>query len=271
MNTIIDKGITIAQAFPQTLALGISGSFVQNNTDKYSDYDFCIYTNEEIPNADLKKNIYAKMGISSFDYFNIDFEISNGDGFLIDDSECGFIWMEYKKSLNLLKELDIKWDLNEYLPGGVERLKILFETNNEITNLKNCIYYSEKRSINRFKLFINRAHHSIYILKWLEKAAYRNDYYSFLKNKFESIEYLIYSLFALNKRWMADEKRLLEISGELIYKPKNLENRLEEIIFHTNENKNLNQCLKNIKQLFIDTIDIFRNIYQSEKIDNIWL
>ena len=70
---------------------------------------------------------------------------------------------------------------------------------------------------------------------------------------------------------MADEKRLLEISGELIYKPKNLENRLEEIIFHTNENKNLNQCLKNIKQLFIDTIDIFRNIYQSEKIDNIWL
>ena len=55
MNVIIEKGIEIAKAFPQTSAFGISGSFVQNTTDKYSDYDFCIFTKEEIPDIEQKK------------------------------------------------------------------------------------------------------------------------------------------------------------------------------------------------------------------------
>ncbi len=270
VDRIMEKAIKIARAFPQASAFGISGSIARKKTDKYSDYDFCVFTKDGIPGTDAKKNIYGKMGISSFDYFDIDFEISNGDGFHIDDFECGFIWMEYNQTLDLLKQLDSNWDLNEFLPGGIERVRTLFETGSEITNLKKAVHYSETRSINRFKTFIHRAHHSIYTLKWLEKAAFRNDYYSFLKNEFESIENLVYALFALNKRWMADEKRILELSEELPHKPENFANRLEGIILHKNENGNLDRCLKNIKQLFIYTIEVFQGVYKNERMNMTW-
>jgi hypothetical protein len=49
MNNIIEKGIKITQAFLHTLAFGISGSFAQNKTDTYSDYDFCVFTKGGIP------------------------------------------------------------------------------------------------------------------------------------------------------------------------------------------------------------------------------
>ena len=205
MEKMIEKALKIARAFPQTLAFGVSGSFADNKTDQYSDYDFCIFTDGEIPDPNQKRDTYKKKRITEFDYFDVDFEISNGDGFTLDNHECGFLWMEYQRSLDLLDQLNKNWNLNEYLPGGIERTKILFETDNEIKTLKDRLYYTDERSIGRFKLFINRAHFSMYTLKWLEKAAFRNDYYSFHKNSFETIEYLVYALYALNKKWMADE------------------------------------------------------------------
>jgi hypothetical protein len=63
---------------------------------------------------------------------------------------------------------------------------------------------------------------------------------------------------------------LLEISKELTYKPENFEVRLAEIILHRRENRDLHHCLRNIKQLFIETIEVFRSVYPSEKIDTVW-
>jgi len=268
---ITAEGLTIARQFPQTAAFGISGSLVQGYADRYSDCDFCVFTNGDIPSADQKRHIYGTMGISKFDYFDVYFETSNGDGFSIDGRECGFIWMELRKSRDLMAKLDVDWDLDEYLPGGVERMKVLFESNREIQELKESVRYTDRRSIGRFKLMVERAHYGIYVLRWLEKAAYRSDYYSFMKNAFGSIELLIYALYALNKKWMADEKRILQLVRKLDRTPHSLESRLREIILHTNGNEDLNVCLTNIKRLFAETIELFKTYHENEFLVGRWL
>ena len=144
MKNIFVPAKNIAREFPQTCAFGISGSMASGKTDKYSDYDFCVFTKGLIPNANQKRKIYHEMGIieidnmekseNEFDYFNLDFEISNEDGFQIDGSERGFLWMDYGKII-----LHTKGNPD---PGQcLQNIKNLFK---DIAELFKSIYKNEK-------------------------------------------------------------------------------------------------------------------------------
>jgi hypothetical protein len=96
------------------------------------------------------------------------------------------------------------------------------------------------------------ANFDIEILKWFQKAIKRNDHFSFMKYKFEFIENFVATVFAINREWYSDEKRLIERMERLPILPPDTRNRLEHLIMHRGSCSNLKGSLENIKRLYKD-------------------
>ena len=136
---------------------------------------------------------------------------------------------------------------DEFLPGGILKLCPLqgYEKQHEL--ILQLIKYSDVRSIKRVQSFLNKIHFHMYTLKWLDKAIIRNDYYSFNKHSQQCIDDIITVLYSLNKQWYSEEKRLLSIIDSFQLAPDNISNRLESIIMRKNDNRDMSQCILNLK------------------------
>ena len=79
------------------------------------------------------------------------------------------------------------------------KLKSLHDPKAIIENLKDAVpKYPRERATHRIKSNISAMYFSLYVLRWLEKAAARNDYFSFLKFQYEFLDNFLTALFALN-------------------------------------------------------------------------
>ena len=255
-SSLIDKICSIVKSFDSVTALGMSGSRALDIHDNLSDFDFCVYTSP-LPAPAQRKRFYLKFGIDSFDYFDVDFEVSRGDGFRLDGFECGILWMEVPQCHTFLKNLHKDHNCDEFLPGGLEKTVPLFDRDNIIEGLKSEIpEYSDERAVNRIRNSISSAHFKIDVLKWFDKAVKRNDYFSFMKYQTEITDDFITALFALNKKWYSDEKRLTDITGRFELQPINASERLERLMMHEKENSTLPGSLESIKQFYADLIEV---------------
>lgn len=165
--------------------------------------------------------------------------------------------MDLEKTKSFIRNLDKNYYCDEFLPGGLAKLKPLVDETGVIANLKHILpEYPRKRAIRRMETNIGSAHFTLYKLAWLEKATYRRDYYSFLKYKFELIDMFCTALFALNREWYSDEKRLLQKIQRMQFAPACVGRRIESIIMHAGANGHLGNCLRNIKKLFGELVTI---------------
>jgi hypothetical protein len=148
------------------------------------------------------------------------------------------------------------------LPGGLSTVKALHDPRGTISKLQSEIpSYSEARARHRVRQSIGQAHYSLYGLGWLKKAAVRRDHFSFLKNESDLLEKFFYALFALNRTWFSDEKRLTSRIRQFEYCPEHADRRIQSIIMHQDDNEQLAVCLANIKQLFQDMVSCAHRKY----------
>ncbi len=243
--------VDILTGFDQVLAVGLTGSHANKKVDRYSDLDLAVFVRDEIPSAERRKRRYESCGVEGFPYFDKDWEVCTDDGLTIDGTRCEIIWMAMPVITSFLEDLDRNFDADEFLPGGLLSTAPLLDPDGVIPAIKSLVpVYSEERAVYRIKKHLDHAHFSIYVLDWFSKAAFRDDHFSFFIHLREVVEDLVTCCFALNRRWLSDEKRVLDILGTFEMVPENVGGRLASIIMHTGGNAALDQSLENLKGLF---------------------
>ena len=254
--TIVARNIpNLASSIDKVKAVGLSGSHARGSEDELSDIDICVYADGELPSPQIRERVYAQLGFLESMYFDVDFEFSRGDGFLVGGVRGDFNWMSIPAVHSFLKRLETDYDCPEYIPGGLSTVKELYDPGKVIDRLQGAIpQYSDARAKYRIDKAIHDAHVSLYGLGWLEKAAFRNDCFLFLIYKYNLLEAMFRVLFALNHVWFSDEKGLTRRIAAFACAPEQFEMRINSIILHQQKDSDLNNCLASLKQLFADTV-----------------
>ena len=234
--------------------VGIAGSFARGTTDPFSDVDICVFGHGEYPPLEERLALYTDLGFTNVIYKDVNFATSRGDGFERDDLRIDFNWMRTETIQTFLEKLNTDFDSSEWPPGGIAQVKPIHDPENIIAQLQNRIpEYPIERAKYRVEKGLQAAYFSIYDLGWLGKAAHREDFFSFLKYQSQVLEKFFYILYALNRTWLSDEKKLLEQIMTFEFKPPNTEQRIKNIILHQDGNEDLNHCVVEINTLFQDT------------------
>jgi predicted nucleotidyltransferase len=271
VNTIVEKVSNIIHYLPAVSAIALSGSYARQLDDALSDVDICVYVKDQLPSASVRENAYAKLGLNDFIYFDVDFEQLRGDGVRINGMRCDVAWFSIPKVQSILQALEHDFGCQEGLPGALSTMQTLYDPHNIISRLQNEIpSYSGARAKHRIQKAMEEAHYSVYSLGWLKKAAFRQDYFSYMKYTYELLDKLFYTWFALNRAWFSEEKRLTRQITSFHYLPKHAVQRIRSIILHQDENENLDTCLTQIKQLFQDTVGCIYQQYPDLKVPTTW-
>ncbi len=259
IDNSIAKALDILKGFDEVAAVGLTGSSARGKRDEMSDLDIAVFASGELPDPETRKCRYATCGISDIAYFDVDFEVSRSDGLQIDDMDCGFIWMSLPEARAFLRSLTEDFDCDEFLPGGLLVMRPLLDPDETIASLMASVpSYPDARARHRIAKSLSEAHFSIHVLAWLQKAAMRNDHFSFLKNEYEVLDNFFTALFALNHQWYSHEKRLTEIVRGFEVAPRDVGDRIESIIMHKNGCEDLSRCQQAIKGLFADFANVSR-------------
>lgn len=256
-NKLYEKPLQLLRQFCQVDAVGASGSVSRDICDGLSDIDLCVFAEEQLPLLKDRERRYREFGISDFKYLDGNLEASRIDGFKIDGVDYDLLWMSLPETEKRLDDLNIDFDCDEYLPGGLLTVQTLFDPQGHIIRLCERIpQYSDKRARHRVKDNIDKAYFSIYDLGWAQKAPQRNDVFSYFFNKWTVFDYFISALFALNRQWRSHEKRIIEQIRHFDLAPSGVGDRVESIIMYRGENANLETNAKQLKQLFADLVTI---------------
>ena len=254
-NVVTSNLVNLTRSIDKVSAIGLSGSHARGEEDAFSDIDICVYVEDKLPPPQARQQAYASLGFTDFIYFDVDFEYSRGDGITVSSVRCDFNWMSTPVVLSFLRRLESDFDCPEFIPGGLSTVKELHDPNKAIGRLQNAIpQYSDARAKHRIEKAISDAHTSLYGLGWLKKAAFRNDYFLFLKYKYNLLETLFRALFALNHVWLSDEKWLTKRIASFQYVPEQIGARIRSVIMHQDGDRDLNNCLTSLKQLCADTV-----------------
>ena len=273
MNTekVISRAIAALGGFDDISAVGLSGSSARGTPDDMSDLDIAVFASREVPSPETRQRRYATCGFCEPAYFDVDFEISRGDGLQIDSVDCGFIWMSLPKAEAFLLALAEDFDCDEFLPGGLVTMRPLVDPDGVIRALQDSIpSYPQERAKHRIERNLSGAYFSIYVLAWLQKAAMRNDYFSFLKNEFEVLDSFFAAVFALNQQWYSHEKRLTQIVRGFEVVPPDAGARIERIIMHKDGCEDLSRSESEIKALFADLASISKRTFPGLDVPTDW-
>jgi len=265
------KSMHLMQLLEAVNAIGVSGSHARGTVDAQSDIDLCVFTDQEIPHAQVRESAYQKLGFGEAIYFDVDFETSRGDGFKVDGIRCDFNWMSAPQVREFLKRLNTDFETAEYLPGGLLQVKEILDPDGVIAHLKASIpVYSEERAQYRIKKAIDAVHFSWYQLGWLEKAVVREDLLLFLKYQVLALDSIIRILFALNKTWLAYEKGLIKLVGNFKDVPVDIGSKLEAIILPQNEHQDLKIVYNHLKVLLADIVQVALERYPGLDLPQKW-
>jgi predicted nucleotidyltransferase len=270
-DQIINNAARLNDEIGLELAFGLSGSQARGTADARSDIDICVFIEGDYPSRETRQVIYAILGLRDPFYFDVDFGTSRGDGFTIDGIRCDFNWMVLDKVQEFLGNLSVDFDCPEWLPGGLESVKGIYDPGNVIIFLQDLIpAYPIERSRHRVQRALKDADYALYKLEWLEKAAHRGDTYSFLKNQYLLLEKFFYAIFALNRTWFSDEKGLIEKVMNFKLVPLRADQRIQATILHEDRSKNLAGSLREIESLFRDTAVCVEQVYPNLDIPTTW-
>lgn len=257
LRRIVTRVAALADIVPDVAAVGLSGSLARGQSDALSDIDLCLYTHGPVPDARSRARAYERLGLTERLYWDVDFETCLGDGFCVEGRRCDLIWMSIPAVSAYLRALIDDHDAEEWLPGGLSGVVPVRDPNDWIARLRGEIPpYSEDRARHRVERALRDARHALYALGWLQKAVARDDAYSFLKYEYELLDKLFSALFALNRVWYADEKRLTRRVASLALKPTDVDARLQRLIGRQGTCATMAGALIEIQALYRETAEL---------------
>ena len=268
---LLSRAVNMLAAFDEVVAVGLSGSSANGTADHLSDLDICVFATPDLPDPKSRRQRLESAALGEITYVDIDFEVSRGDGVFVNGKACDFIWMSVPKVEAFLKSLALDFECDEFLPGGLLKTDAVHDPDGLIERLQRAVPdYPRERAMYRVEKSICVAHSSLYVLRWLEKAVARGDSFSFLKFKYQLLDNFFTALFALNRQWFSDEKRLVEKVEEFDHTPGQAKSRLGAVIMQSGNSAPLAGSLKELKSLFFDLACLSRKVYPELEIPTAW-
>ena len=250
-DSVVRAAVNIFSGFKDVVAVGMTGSRARDVADADSDIDFVVLVRDEVPPVQCRKSIYQEHHVVEFPYLNADHGDCIDDGLTIQGVRCESLWMDVPSIREFLRTLEEKPDCDEALPGGLMQTVPLHDPDGIIADLKtNVPVYSDERAAWRVKKSVDSVHFSIYTLHWFQRAAERDDRFCFSRHLAEAAEEFVRCTFALNKRWLCEEKRVAAILAGFELAPTDCAARLASLLMHTGVNEDLHGSLRSMKELF---------------------
>lgn len=261
----------LSDILPQIVSISVSGSYAQQQNDALSDVDFCLWGDFGGMSAAFRKARYREVHMDNFLYFDVHFPLCVGDGIILGDTRCDFLWYELQALQAFLTTLETDFLSHEGLPGALSQMQPLYDPRNMLAELQAQIpVYSDERAQCRIQDGLTHAYQAVYGLKWLEKAVFRQDYVSFLKYAYELLETLFRVWFALNHIWYSDEKRLTARITTFEFLPFQAAERIQAIILHCDEVHELADNFEALKTLCRDSVQCIQQRYSNLEVPQNW-
>ncbi|MFC1735919.1 nucleotidyltransferase domain-containing protein [Candidatus Hydrogenedentota bacterium] len=270
---LLSRAVDVLTGFDEVVAIGLSGSAANGATDDLSDLDICVFADPDLPEPSLRRVRIESGGVGKIAYFDVDFigSPSRGDGVSLHGKVCDFNWMTVAGVTSFLESLFVDFDCDEFAPGGLLKIKDVHDPQGVIKTLQEAVpEYPSERAVHRIEKSISAARFSLYTLRWLEKAAARNDYFSFLKFQYELLDNFFTALYAMNRQWYCDEKRLVENIDKFAHAPSQAQARLTQVIMHSGKCSSLSESLKELKALFAELACLSRKMYPELELPTEW-
>lgn len=258
-----DKGIEILKSFNEVLAVGMAGSQTLGIDDEYSDIDIQAFTKNKFPEKDSRKNLYDT--VDGVNYRTLDYDVSAEfvktpqtpifvlDKLIIDSVECDFLWLSEQGIKDIFSKLAEDENYPEGMGATVREIRPIYDPNGFIKQvMRQCPEYTMERAKRKARNNFGYAHW--FICDWLvfNKAIRRKDIIAYQAAETEMVNILVTVLYAVNRIWQHDRRRLRFSSRGFEILPVGFLDRLELMIMRNCATGSLKDCLCELKTLFCD-------------------
>ncbi|HUT24098.1 MAG TPA: nucleotidyltransferase domain-containing protein [Sumerlaeia bacterium] len=268
----LSRAVDFLTGFEEVIAVGVSGSSATGTRDDLSDLDVCVFTDPNLPEPKLRRERLESSALGEITHFDVDFGVSRGDGVSLRGKPCDFNWMTVPGVASFLESLAVDFDCGEFVPGGLLMTQSVYDPQGIIEHLQEAVpEYSRERAMHRIEKSISSARSLLYgFLRLLDKAVARDDYFSYLRFQYELLDKFFTALYAANRQWFCDEKRLVEDVDKFAYAPSRAKDRLTQITRHSGKCSSLADGLEEIKSLFAELVCLSLKMYPELELPTEW-
>jgi hypothetical protein len=263
LRPIMSKAVEMLQRLDCVRGVGMAGSHALGAADAYSDLDLQAYTADGFPEAQQRRDVYVQTrGVEVGQLGHVasaEFEkppYSRGfvvDWVRIDGLKCDLLWIAAPALASVLAKVQAEPDHPETAAVLAQVVVPLFDPHDFIRHLKNnCPPYTEERARNKAGGCFGWARW--FLCQWgvLAKAARRADVVAYQKAETQMVSNLIAALYAVNRVWMLDERRLRLLTPSFAILPSDFVQRLESLLMRQGASQTLEGSHRMLLELYRD-------------------
>lgn len=254
--------VGVLKQFGEVVGVGLAGSRALGVQDEHSDVDTQAFV-DEIPSLERRKEVY---GLSSdTETGPLDHPVSEEfqnppctvhfvvDWLRIGGVKCDVLWLTKHDVNALLSALPGQPEQRETIAVLAQTVCPLFDPHGYVGQLKrNCPEYPEDRARRKATGKLQYAH--FFLCSWgvLQTCIRREDIVAYQQAESEMIGLFVDALFAVNRTWQHDRRRLRFHARGFRILPDACLDRLEAVVMRKDKHKNLGACHLELLSLFHD-------------------
>jgi hypothetical protein len=276
------KALEILRRFDEVKAVGLAGSQALGEADQYSDVDLQVFTVSDIPDVGRRREAYDGLpGVrhgpidhsvaAEFDSppFSVNFVV---DWLTLDGIKCDFLWLAQPDVDRLLGKLGDDPDHPETIAVLAGDIGPVFDPGGYIRQLRDRRpAYTEERARGIAARSLAYAHWFVCDWRVLEKALYRKDVIAYQAAETEMVEQFIVALYAVNRAWRHNRRRLRFRSRGFAILPEGCADRIESMILRCGAHRDLESCHRELRMLFRDLAIAANEKYPEWNLPTEWL
>ncbi len=276
-----DRAVGILRRFDEVKAVGLAGSQAMDEADKYSDIDLQAVTSGRRPAVEDRKKVYesvAGIELGPLDHpttpefqkppLTVDIVV---DWVTIDGVKCDFLWLSQPCVETLLEAVANDPDNPETIAGWTQGVQAVFDPTGLLERFRSrCPQYTAERGLHKARNCLGYARWFMCDWRALEKCVFRKDVIGYQAGETDMVEQLITALYAVNRAWGHNRRRLRACSKPFTVLPGRFVDRIESMILRRGDCEDLAQCHRQLKMLFRDLAVAANGAYDGWDLPTEW-
>ena len=258
---VCERAREIVRGVDGVMAVGLGGSQAIGQADAYSDVDLQIVTAGGPPPVEVRARLYEGvhgLECGPLDHpvwaeferepVSVDFVV---DWVVIDGVKCDLLWLSDHGITRLLAAVADDIDHPETIAAWCEGVQPVFDPDGYLRRLPSrCPEYTAGRARRKAGRVLGYAHWFMCDWRVLERASVRGDVLAYQSAETEMVEHLVTALYAVNRAWYHNRRRLRFQSRRFTLLPPALLDTLESMIRRDGGRADLAACHQVLNGLF---------------------
>ncbi len=247
---LYERVLLMMSLFDGVRAVGLVGSRATGTADPFSDLDLLVVAAKSVPSGETRLHHYKTLETKAV-AFDHELEATRYDGLSASGIGLDLYWCAQPAMEAYLRDLTVVFGCDESLAVSLTTTEPAYDPDGYLDRVKRQMpVYPEERAIYRVRRSLQTAYLVFHVTKSLEVAAIRGDVHDFCRVSHDLLGRLVSGLFALNRRWCGNGRRLERQLESLRLRPVELVSRLTDISLYRHDNADLAACHDAILGLF---------------------